>query len=110
MVRAAVFHAPPRRQPKNANFSKKKTGMKLILTWYLNQTITWYWKEYHESRRCSRNTYPESNITKNTGIRRLKQVNEQVMSIMAGAAVFHDPLSLAQAAGLAISMTAIYGC
>ena len=38
------------------------------------------------------------------------EVDKQVMSIMAGAAVFHDPLSLAQAAGLAISMTAIYGC
>ncbi|KAJ1487655.1 hypothetical protein T484DRAFT_1940922 [Baffinella frigidus] len=33
----------------------------------------------------------------------------RVVSIMAGAALFSDPLSLAQAAGLSISMTAIYG-
>jgi len=28
------------------------------------------WEGYHESRRCSRNTYPESYITKYTSIRR----------------------------------------
>ena len=29
------------------------------------------WKGYHESTKCSRNTYPESHITKYTSIRRL---------------------------------------
>ena len=28
------------------------------------------WEGYHESRRCSRDTYPESYITKYTSIRR----------------------------------------
>jgi len=30
------------------------------------------WEGYHESRGCSRDTYPESHITKYTSIRRLK--------------------------------------
>jgi len=30
------------------------------------------WEGYHESRRCSRDTYPESDITKYTSIRRLR--------------------------------------
>ena len=29
------------------------------------------WEGYHDSRRCSRDTYPESYITKYTSIRRL---------------------------------------
>ena len=29
------------------------------------------WEGYNESRRCSRDTYPESYITKNTSIRRI---------------------------------------
>ena len=29
-----------------------------------------FWEGYHESRRCSRDTYPESYITKYTSIRR----------------------------------------
>ena len=29
------------------------------------------WEGYHESRRCSRDTYPESYITKHTSIRRI---------------------------------------
>ena len=29
------------------------------------------WEGYHESRRCSRDTYPESYITKFTSIRRV---------------------------------------
>jgi len=33
------------------------------------------WEGYHESRRCSRDTYPESYITKYTSIRRLTPVN-----------------------------------
>ena len=33
----------------------------------------------------------------------------RVVSIALGAALFSDPLSLAQAAGLTISMVAIYG-
>ena len=31
---------------------------------------SWLWKGYRESRRCSRDTYPESCITKYTSIRR----------------------------------------
>ena len=46
-----------------------------VLTDYDRLRVGWlngpFWKGYHESRRCSRHTYPESYITKYTSIRRL---------------------------------------
>ena len=40
---------------------------------------------YHESRRCSRDTYPESHITKYTGIRRLiPQSRSRLMNSQEG--------------------------
>ena len=35
---------------------------------------TKFWEGYHESRRCSLDTLPESYITKNTGLRRQTQI------------------------------------
>jgi hypothetical protein len=32
--------------------------------------MVWGWEGYHESRRCSRDTYPESYITKYTSVQR----------------------------------------
>ena len=39
--------------------------------------LTVLWEGSHESRRCSRDTYPESYITKYTSIRRLTPLCEQ---------------------------------
>ena len=33
---------------------------------------SWVWEGYHKSKRCSRDTYPESYVIKYTSIRRLK--------------------------------------
>ena len=38
------------------------------------------WEGYHESRRCSRNTHPESYITKYTSIRRLRDISRRPCS------------------------------
>ena len=38
---------------------------------------------YHESRRCTRNTYPESYITKYTSIRRIRRIPDSPNQILA---------------------------
>jgi len=40
-------------------------GARMAQTWRPS-----FWEGYHESRRCSRDTYPESYIIKYTSIRR----------------------------------------
>jgi len=41
------------------------------------------WEGHHESRRCSRDTYPESYITKYTSIRRLQDHHAHVLRPLA---------------------------
>ena len=45
------------------------------------QTILKLIDGYHESRRCSRDTYPESYITKNTSLRRYGEFKREEMAI-----------------------------
>ena len=42
------------------------------------------WEVYHEGRRCSRGTYPESYATKNTSIRRQTTMAPTVLSASGG--------------------------
>ena len=49
------------------------------------------WEGYHESRRCSRDTYPESYITKYTRIRRYKSFKPfKVFPLRSEAAPQHE--------------------
>ena len=47
---------------------------------------------YHESRRCSKDTYPESYITKYTSIRRLDQDSVQLLQYKQHLHVFNKDL------------------
>ena len=44
------------------------------------------WEEYRESRRCSRDTYPESYITKYASIRRQRGGRDPVRATVRGRA------------------------
>ena len=46
----------------------------------LSYTNVHDWDGYHESERCSRDTYPESSITKYTNIRRKDEPTSHVLA------------------------------
>ena len=54
----------------NRNLARISGRDKLRVGWLTKVS----WEGYHESRRCSRETYPESYITNYTSIRRLKHI------------------------------------
>ena len=59
---------------------------------FTKSCVTNLWEGYHERRRCSRDTYPESCITKYTSIRRnksqtLNSFDEQTLMIKHKALV-----------------------
>ena len=57
---------PPRIWGHNGQFlfmKRVKFNDRLRVGW-----LNGFWEGYHESRRCSRDTYPESYITKYTSI------------------------------------------
>jgi len=70
--------------PISEAFFKSKMLLKSVLSQPLCLgKICTGWEGYHESRRCSRDTYPESYITKYTSIRRQNECQENMKAVHA---------------------------